>query len=139
MMRLLLATSIVVMLSEWGEGLRCFICENKVNPACGPEFKSYQYKAHHCSAPVAKCGLQRQPKIGEFIGIVRDCYTLGSMPQLNESDGCHNVVFGHLSFEICLCSTDYCNAATLTHGREELYLCACSIMTYLVFHWIRWS
>jgi len=45
-----------------GECLRCFECSTRDNPACGVDFKSYQFDAVHCDGmdDMVKCGLQRQ-------------------------------------------------------------------------------
>ena len=47
-------------------GLKCFNCENHVNPACGVYFKAYQFKADHCPGADFKCALQRQQAKGMY-------------------------------------------------------------------------
>lgn len=55
-------------------GLKCFNCENHVNPACGVYFKAYQFKADHCPGPDAKCALQRQPDKGSMYKFTKAVY-----------------------------------------------------------------
>ena len=43
-----------------GFGLKCFECDNKINPACGVYFKSYQFMPPSECWGYVKCGLQRQ-------------------------------------------------------------------------------
>lgn len=53
---------------------------------------------------------------GDFIGIIRACYPLGSLGLEDESDGCHEVWHNqyNTTFLFCLCSEDYCNVAART-------------------------
>lgn len=95
--------------------LKCFECDNTDNPACGVFFKSYQFNPTECTGFV-KCGLQRQQPLKEqdnFIGIIRRCYYLGTLPGVNETDGCRSYAMPphNLTSQYCFCSEDYCNGA----------------------------
>lgn len=107
-------TWIIMMLQNVGEGLKCFQCDNTMNPACGINFKAYQYPPELCPGHGYKCGLQRQRPKGDFIGIIRACYPLGSLGLEDESDGCYELWNSeyNTSFLFCLCSEDYCNFAS---------------------------
>ncbi|KAL5006768.1 hypothetical protein ScPMuIL_015574 [Solemya velum] len=100
-----------------GLALKCYECDNSGNPACGEYFKAYQFDARECPYP-DKCGLQRQPPEDNYIGIMRGCYTAGSLPGVNEGNGCHNWTDSRgSSFLVCFCDTDYCNGSSyISHG-----------------------
>ena len=53
---------------------------------------------------------------GDYIGIIRDCYKIGSLPMKDESDKCHEIPSedNTTSFLLCLCSQDFCNTASRT-------------------------
>ncbi|WAR03623.1 hypothetical protein MAR_010181 [Mya arenaria] len=126
-MRACFTTCMMLTFYGIGECLRCFVCDNEFNPACGVDFKPYQYEAQNCRGGASKCVLQRQQRIGDFIAIVRRCHLLGSLANLNESDGCRHIVTptNNHTFEVCLCSTDYCNTGVNITLHQLLLLCAC--------------
>ncbi|XP_060595760.1 uncharacterized protein LOC132749864 [Ruditapes philippinarum] len=109
-------TWIIMMLQGLGEGLKCFKCDNLRNSACGVNFKSYQFPPENCPGFEYKCGLQRQSQRGDYIGIIRDCYKIGSLQMEDESDKCHQISSedNSTSFLLCLCSEDFCNIASRT-------------------------
>jgi len=50
-----------------------------------------------------------------WVGIVRVCYQRGTLPGLNETDGCRYWTTGDgFTALYCFCTTDYCNAGTRT-------------------------
>ncbi|XP_045176957.1 uncharacterized protein LOC123537340 [Mercenaria mercenaria] len=109
-------TWIIMLFQGFGECLKCFQCDNFMNPACGVNFKSYQYPPEDCPGSQYKCGLQRQHPKGDYIGIIRACYPLGSLGLEDESDSCQEVQheLHNTTFLFCLCSEDYCNIASRT-------------------------
>ncbi|XP_060082652.1 uncharacterized protein LOC132561950 [Ylistrum balloti] len=92
--------------------IRCYECENGVNPACGKYFKAYQFKAKKCGdgSPYYKCALQRQTESDGYVGIARVCYEMGTLYGLNETDGCREWT-NEIGFTAlyCFCSTNLCN------------------------------
>lgn len=105
-----------------GFALKCFNCENKVNPACGAYFKPYQFKVDPCPGEGAKCALQRQTVSDGWVGIVRICYQPGSLDGLNDTNGCRywtNNQLGYTAY-YCFCDTDYCNTASVWSGAYTL-------------------
>ncbi|XP_052065491.1 uncharacterized protein LOC127705213 [Mytilus californianus] len=113
-------------------GLKCFNCENHVNPACGVYFKAYQFKADQCPGTDVKCALQRQTDKDGWIGIVRVCYQHGSLPGINETNGCKNWtndMMGYTAY-YCFCDTDYCNSSLINSGLVKV------VMVLMLMIWI---
>lgn len=116
---------IVGYLSFTATALKCFNCESHVNPACGAYFKAYQFKAENCDGTNFKCALQRQPARPDgWIGIVRICYQIGTLPGMNETNGCRkftNEDNGYTAY-YCFCDTDYCNTSTTLTGHISVFI-----------------
>ncbi|XP_041367697.1 uncharacterized protein LOC121382238 [Gigantopelta aegis] len=96
--------------------LRCYVCDNSANGACGEYFKMYQFKALNCPGSDFKCGKQTQPPLpGGWVGVIRSCYQMNSLPGINESDGCHHWTLpadpDNFTATLCFCSEDMCNRA----------------------------
>lgn len=119
MLRVLGSLLIILHIVNTVTALKCFHCDNHLNPACGVYFKPYQFRAVYCPGPDYKCALQRQRKKDDgWIGIVRVCYQSGSLPGINETNGCRNWtndMHGYTAY-YCFCDTDYCNSATKYSG-----------------------
>ncbi|KAL4225580.1 hypothetical protein ACF0H5_016268 [Mactra antiquata] len=126
---------IMIMANCWkGECIKCFQCDNVGNPACGESFKAYQFPAENCPGSRYKCGLQRQKKKGEFVGIIRACYLLGSLNLPNETDGCQEILFHEHNdtSSFCLCSKDYCNRTFMLTASFALSIISASISAFVV-------
>ncbi|XP_076450107.1 uncharacterized protein LOC143286430 [Babylonia areolata] len=99
-----------------GRALRCYKCDNSVSRSCGEDFQAYQFEALECDQSLPhKCGKQIQEPIHDgWVGIIRGCYHLGSLPGVNETNGCHTWHHPHHNFTAvyCFCDLDFCNAAT---------------------------
>ena len=74
-----------------GFGLKCFECDNNINPACGVYFKSYQFMPPSECWGYVKCGLQRQqplkddksqPYTGEYFSFYHMSRNLTSMSNI---------------------------------------------------------
>ncbi|CAG5134575.1 unnamed protein product, partial [Candidula unifasciata] len=95
----------------------CFYCDNSVSPACGQEFKAYQFVATVCPDDDKRrpiCGKQEQPPDRHgWTGVIRSCYYPGDLPGINESSGCHQYFHDQNNFSAlyCFCNTSYCNGA----------------------------
>ncbi|XP_033752835.1 uncharacterized protein LOC117336430 [Pecten maximus] len=118
--------------------IRCYECENGVNPACGKYFKAYQFKAKKCGdgSPYFKCALQRQTEPDGWVGIARVCYEMGTLYGLNETDGCrewtNDIGFTAL---YCFCSTNFCNKGSNSSSSILLHLTSAIGLTYyFLFH-----
>ncbi|KAK3581485.1 hypothetical protein CHS0354_031818 [Potamilus streckersoni] len=127
----------IMCFADKGGSLKCYECDNGQNPACGVDFKSYQYEARVCTSSNVKCGLQRQLPLfhksqGTFIGVIRLCYQLGSLRGINETNGCRYWTSPeNFTALYCFCSTDYCNG-TISEARFPVILCVGLLIAYLV-------
>ncbi|XP_046364170.1 uncharacterized protein LOC124140570 [Haliotis rufescens] len=107
---------ICLALISLGACIKCYRCDNKKNGACGEEFKSYQFTAYECIDQNMKCGKQTQlPLEDGWVGVMRSCYSLGSLPGINETNGCHYWINPSDNFTalICFCDTDMCNVGSM--------------------------
>lgn len=73
-----------------------------------------------------------------YIGIMRGCYTPGSLPGVNEENGCHNWTDGQgSSFLVCFCDTDYCNSSSfISHAGGWFFS---TLLAILKIIWWMWS
>ncbi|XP_046553105.1 uncharacterized protein LOC124262646 [Haliotis rubra] len=112
-----------------GAAIKCYKCHNSNSDACGEIFKSYQFSTYKCASENMKCGKQTQPPITHngkenWVGVIRTCYPVGSLPGINETDGCHDWTnpYDNFTAEFCFCSTDGCNPATRLHINGNVIL-----------------
>ncbi|XP_069133840.1 uncharacterized protein [Argopecten irradians] len=117
--------------------IRCYECENGVNPACGKYFKAYQFKAQKCGdgSPYYKCALQRQTEADGYVGIARVCYEMGTLYGLNETDGCREWT-NEIGFTAlyCFCSTNLCNKGSNPSPSVVLTLTGVMSLTISFFY-----
>ncbi|ESO82365.1 hypothetical protein LOTGIDRAFT_169984 [Lottia gigantea] len=121
------------------DSIRCYICSNTNNLACGLDFKTYQFKTEDCIDPNAKCGKQTQmPLEGDvsthgWVGVLRSCYLPGSLPGINETNGCHMWTNYDQNFtaSYCFCDTDKCNSAYTFHSAPH-FITFASVLSALI-------
>lgn len=126
----------IMILPGLVKSLKCFQCDNLKNPACGVDFKAYQYQAETCKDSRHKCGLQRQKPRDNYIGIFRACYPLGSLAGLeDESDGCYELWTKEFNetYTLCLCSKDYCNTAERLWSSNSLTFSAICLYVIVIY------
>ena len=67
-----------------------------------------------------------------FIGVLRRCYYLGTLPGIDETDGCKTYVLppNNDTFQFCFCSKDYCNVTCTLASTSMLTLCGAAFAIY---------
>ncbi|XP_048242325.1 uncharacterized protein LOC124115549 [Haliotis rufescens] len=138
MPRMLVQGITCLTLLTLGAAIKCYKCHNSNSDACGEIFKSYQFSTYDCATENIKCGKQTQPPITHngrenWVGVIRTCYPMGSLPGINETDGCHYWTNPSDNFtaEYCFCSTDGCNLASRLYNNGNaivLTVALCAIM-----------
>ena len=70
--------------------------------------------------------------LDDWIGIVRICYQKGTLPGMNETNGCKYWTNndGYTAY-YCFCDTDYCNSALIYNGLLYIPI----LLFLLIFAW----
>ncbi|XP_046364176.1 uncharacterized protein [Haliotis cracherodii] len=92
-------------------GLQCYVCDSAGSEFCGANVNTERIKPVECDDENVKCGTQIQdPAEDGWVGVMRVCYPLGSLPRMNETNGCHQWSNNNFTARFCFCETDGCNS-----------------------------